>query len=91
MSELLTSNDNRPSMADAHGQAALLMTESLLHSLIANSILSVADAVEVVETAISAQKDAIADVGDPEGTIRRSLVLLQTISTSLSHDLNVAT
>ncbi|NGP18900.1 hypothetical protein [Devosia aurantiaca] len=91
MSELPTSNDNRPSMADAHGRAALLMTESLLHSLIAKSIISVAEAVEVVETVISVEKDAIADVGDSDGTIRKSLALLQKISTSLSHDLNVPT
>lgn len=36
---------------DAHGQAEMLLVESLIHGLIARSVISVADAVEIVEIA----------------------------------------
>lgn len=37
--------------ADAHGQAALLLVESLVHGLIARSVISVTEAVEIVDVA----------------------------------------
>lgn len=73
---------------DAHGQAAMLLVESLIHSLIARSVLSVSDAVELIEVAADVKQDIAADLGDTPATLQKSLVLLNAISLSLSSDLN---
>ena len=39
------------SAADPHGQAAILLTETLIHALITRRIIDVAEAVEIVESA----------------------------------------
>jgi hypothetical protein len=87
------SNDNdrptrsrRPQSPDAHGQAAMFLIESLLHSLIARSVISVADAVEIVEVAAEVKTDAAAELGDTPAELRRSLDLLASISASLAID-----
>ena len=81
-----TLNDNdsadattEPQSPDAHGQAAMLLAESMLHGLIARKVISVADAVEIVEVA--------ADLGDTPATMRKSLALLGSIRLSLRNDL----
>ncbi len=86
-----TANDNgaAPTGApgpDAHGQAALLLVESLLHSLIARSVLSVEQAIEVVEVAADVKGEIAADRGDSAATLRRSLVMLDAIVASLKFD-----
>jgi len=84
------SNDNvtstRVKQADAHGQAALVLVESLLHGLIEKSILSVAAAVEIVDTAVEVNRDASTELGHPQ-SLERSITLLEAISHSLKHDL----
>jgi hypothetical protein len=93
MPEMIT-NDNNAALAqsrfpepDAHGQAAMLLTESLLHGLITRNVISVRDAVEMVEVA-SEVKEAIAeDMGDSPATMQRSLALLGAIRESLANDL----
>jgi len=89
-----TSNDNDTAGAqgkrrgpDAHGQAAMLLTESLLHGLIARSVLTVADAVEIVGIAAEVKEEIAADLGDSPATMHRSLALLGAIQTSLTNDL----
>lgn len=72
---------------DAHGQAALLLVESLIHGLVARDVLSVSDAVEVVEIATEVKTQIAADLGDSPATLRKSLAILQSISTSLKSDL----
>jgi hypothetical protein len=42
---------------DAHGQAAMLLVESLLHGLIARSVIGVADAIEVVAVAAEVKEE----------------------------------
>ena len=86
-----TANDNgaTPIVApgpDAHGQAALLLVESLLHSLIARSVLSVEQAIEVVEVAADVKGEIAAERGDSPETLRRSLVMLDAIVASLKFD-----
>ena len=53
-----------PEMAgpDPHGQAALLLVESLIHGLVGNGVLSVEAATSIMEVALDAQV-AMADVG----------------------------
>lgn len=74
---------NRP---EPYGQAALLLVESLIHGLIARSSLTVEQAVEIVQIAAEVRQDTAAEVGDTPAT-RRSIDLLNSISTSLRHDL----
>ncbi|WP_380872353.1 hypothetical protein [Sphingomonas sp. DBB INV C78] len=72
---------------DAHGQAAMLLVESLIHGLLARSIISVADAVEIVDIAAEVKAEIAADLGDSPSTMRRSLAMLDAVSASLKLDL----
>ena len=91
-----TSNDNEAARAlkvalpepDAHGQAAMLLCESILHGLIARSIISVADAVEIVGVAADVNEEIAAELGDSRATKHRSLDLLGAIQKSLDNDLS---
>lgn len=84
------SNDNTDLDAahgpDAHGEAAMLLIESLIHGLISRQVLSVADAVDIVDTAIEVKIDGAADRGDSPASLRQSLGLLDAIGNSLSRD-----
>lgn len=71
---------------DAHGQAAMLLVESLIHGLVAKSVISVADAIDVVDTAADVKMDIGLDLGDSPPTLARSLNMLQAISQSLQID-----
>ena len=85
-------NDNHSGTAaparepDAHGQAALLLVESLLHDLVARSVLSVEEAIEIVEIAAEVKAEVAAELGDSPATMRHSLVLLEAIGRSLKGD-----
>ena len=71
---------------DAHGQAALLLVESLIHALIAGAVITVQEAVEVVETAADVKQEIAESLGDSPDRLGQSLTLLQTISDSLKQD-----
>lgn len=71
---------------DAHGQAAMLLVESLIHGLIARSLLTPADAVEIVEIATEVKEDIAASLGDSPATLRKSLDLLEAVGNSLKGD-----
>lgn len=79
--------DGQMPKPDAYGQAAMLLVESLIHGLIANSVISVADAVEIVGTAADVQEDIAADCEDAPASMGKSLTILGAIRTSLSNDL----
>jgi hypothetical protein len=72
---------------DAHGQAALLLAESILHALVERSILSVTDAVSVVQTASEVKIALALEGGETRDRAIESLNLLSKISDSLSVDL----
>ena len=89
-----TSNDNdvargdeRLRGPDAHGQAAMLLVESLIHGLIAHAVISVGDAIEIVGVAAEVKQEVAHDLGDSPATMERSLALLGAIHASLSNDL----
>ncbi len=89
-----TSNDNDMRQdaghlrgPDAHGQAAMLLVESLLHGLVARSVISIADAVEIVAVAAEVKKEVAADMGDSPATMKKSLSILGAIRASLALDL----
>lgn len=87
-----TTNDDvyppsaRPPEPDAHGQAAILLVESLIHGLVDRSVISIGDAMEVVEAAAEVKADIAADLGDSADTLDRSLTILAAIRDSLRID-----
>ncbi|MGI4730423.1 MAG: hypothetical protein ACRYFW_01590 [Janthinobacterium lividum] len=77
-----------PPVPDAHGQAALLLTESLIHGLLARSIISIGDAIEIVETADEVQVQ-VAEAADGAGApMWQSHALLSAIAESLKYDID---
>ncbi|MET3710880.1 hypothetical protein ABIC65_001582 [Sphingomonas trueperi] len=79
--------DRRADPPDAHGQAAMLLVESLLHGLVARSVISLADAVEIVETAADVKEEIALERGEDAKTQQTSIMLLDMIRASLSNDL----
>lgn len=86
-------NDNHDANAqpglrgpDPHGQAALLLLESLIHGLIARSVISVGDAVEMIEIAVEVKAEIAQDLGDSPATMHQSILLLDSIAASLKID-----
>lgn len=76
---------------DVHGQAALLLVESLIHGLCENSTLSTGEAVEITERAASVQAEK-AEAADGAGEpMWQSHALLSSIATSLKIDSDDAT
>ncbi|MHB8285221.1 MAG: hypothetical protein ACYDD1_11145 [Caulobacteraceae bacterium] len=83
-----TAGNKRPSQSpDAHGQAAMLLVESLLHGLVARSTLTVAEAVEIVDIAAEVQEAISNDLDDPPATMGQSLTILGVLRASLALDL----
>ena len=80
-------NDDEHAPPDAHGQAALLLVESLIHQLRDRDVLSTAEAVEILEIAIEAKRAIAADWGDTPAAREKSIALLDAIATSLRADL----
>lgn len=89
----MPTNDNdfatpgiRPPMPDPHGQAALLLVESLIHGLLARSIISIGDAIEIVESADSVQVDMAEEADGAGAPMWQARGLLTAILKSLSYD-----
>ena len=75
-----------PPMPDAHGQAALLLVESLIHGLLERSVITNDDAIDIVENADNVQVN-IAEAADGHGApMWRSHTLLSAIAKSLKYD-----
>jgi hypothetical protein len=72
---------------DPYGQSALLLVESLIHGLVARSILTLDEAVDVVTVALDVKDEIAADLGDSQYTKDKSMELLAAIRASLSNDL----
>jgi hypothetical protein len=72
-------------VADAHGEAAMLLVESLIHGLVARSVLSLDEAIALVAVAIDARVEIVADRGEHEAQ-DRALALLSAIRASLAID-----
>lgn len=74
--------------SDSHGEAALLLSESLIHTLLAREALSLHDALDIVQGAIDAQIETDHASGLADGQTSQALALLLRIRASLSIDLN---
>jgi hypothetical protein len=69
---------------DPHGQAALLLVESLMHVLVEAGVLTIRQAVDAAVTAAEV-KDDIADAGgEPKVLAELSRMLLVNIAASLN-------
>lgn len=72
---------------DAHGQAAMLLVESLIHTLVARSVINLEDAIEIITVALDANTEIAVDLGNVDDATDKSAALLSRILQSLSNDL----
>lgn len=72
---------------DPQGQAALLLVESLIHGLIEKSVLSTAEAVEIIDIAAAVKLEVAADRSEPLPIMAASLAALNAMSGSLRRDI----
>lgn len=86
-----TANDNTPDRslgdADGDGHAALLLVESLIHGLVERSVIKVQDAVDIVNTAVEVQDQAVREHELSPAAWAKALSVLQSIQGSISIDL----
>ncbi|WP_375402249.1 hypothetical protein [uncultured Sphingomonas sp.] len=76
-----------PGVVEPCGQAALLLIESLIHGLKERGILTIGEAVDVIETAADVQYE-LADAADGAGSgLRHVASLLTAMASSLQGDL----
>jgi hypothetical protein len=71
---------------DACGQAALLLAESLIHMLVDQRILSLDQAVEVIQIAAEVKTEVAAAAGESTARMNESLALLANMSKSFESD-----
>lgn len=71
-------------VTDAHGRAALLLVESLIHALKSRAILTLREAIDIIESAAEVERD-IMESGDQGAAI--PTLLLAPIAASLRIDL----
>lgn len=72
--------------SDAHGQAALLLVESLIHGLCEHSIISADQATEIAQTAVDIQLERAEASDDPDSPMWHSHALLLDIASSFMID-----
>ena len=88
----MPTNDNESPMngagpePDAHGPAALLLVESLIHGLCERGTLGVSEAVAITERAVEVQHDHAAAADGAGAPPWRSYALLSRIAASLKSD-----
>lgn len=68
---------------DAHGQAALVLTESILHALVETRTMTAAQALGVVRSAEEIKTEVATLSGESETRMHESLELLKRIGLSL--------
>jgi hypothetical protein len=71
---------------DAHGQAALLLTESLIHMLVERGALTNTEAVEVVKIAAEVKLEVASAAGESAKRMKESLCLLSKMQGSFQSD-----
>jgi hypothetical protein len=73
---------------DAHGQAALLLTESLIHTLVENSAITNDQAIEVIRIAAEVKVEVATAAHESNGRMQESLALLSKMASSFESDQN---
>lgn len=67
---------------DAHGQAALLLVESLLHTMVERGVLTPHDILSTVQVAAEVKRDLAESTGESRERMEQSLGLLAAIERS---------
>ena len=87
--------DNRPidlpppsGEPDAHGQAALILAESILHALVETKILTTQQALDVVHSAEEIKAEVAALSSESNTRMHESLELLKRIGYSIEKDID---
>ena len=73
----------RQTRFNAEGQAALMVSESLLMALIEHGVLTKAQLIDAIDTAILAKRQMVVERQDPE-VARIAAGLLTTLQTSIA-------
>jgi len=71
---------------DAHGQAALILAESILHMLVETRAVTLHQAIAAVQTATEVKADVAEEMGESSARMQHSLRLLTAIGHSLATD-----
>lgn len=71
---------------DAHGQAALLLAESILHALVETQTLTIDTALSVIKTTCEVKREVAENTGESDGRMQESLALLEAIASSFAVD-----
>lgn len=71
---------------DAHGQAALLLAESILHALVETKTFTLEGALSVIETTCEVKVEVAEEAGESAQRMQESLHLLRAISKSFAAD-----
>ncbi|MCL6250832.1 hypothetical protein M3P36_07215 [Altererythrobacter sp. KTW20L] len=79
-------NHAKTETPDPHGNAALLLVESLIHGLCEKSLLSTGEAIDIVERAVEVQAENLTAADGADSSIQRSHTLLSSIASSLQRD-----
>ena len=74
--------DSKPN-PDAQGQAALLLLESVIHSLLDNGALTKDQALEALDSAMEVKEESADERKEAEATLRKSLSLLVNMRSSI--------
>ena len=73
---------------DAHGQAALILAESILHALVEAKTMTTRQALDVVHSAEEIKTEVAELSGESETRMHQSLELLKRIGLSLETDID---
>lgn len=86
-------NDNRAAPLppvlgepDAHGQAALILAESIIHALVEADAITAEKALDVIRSAEEIKTELAGLAGESETRMNESLELLKRIGISLEKD-----
>ena len=71
---------------DAYGQAAMMLAESMLHTLVESSVLTNAEALDILTTACEVKREVATAAGESAGRMQQSLDLLLRIRASFATD-----
>ena len=75
--------EDRHPLPDAQGQAALLLIESLIHSLLDNGALTKDQAIEALDSAMQVKEESADEGKEPARIMQKSLALLQSMRLSV--------
>ena len=73
--------------SDAHGQAALVLVESLIHGLVERDVLTIENAVEIIDAAKDVQADVAEEADGAGAKLWQSHTLLTAMADSLRGDI----